>query len=253
MAAFVKLGGVTSAKAVSVTTWTVTVPAGGHAAGNLLLITNGWTVPGTPKHQLSATDSRGNTYVLVYAGGGAGSGIETSLLAGVLTTALLSGDTITILASGGFGSVADYAVVTAEYSGMTTTSDVASATNGVIGTAVSIGPITPPSAATLVIGAFYWNGVTTDFTTEATDTAGGASWVNTATTGTTGGSAASNRSTHLAHKLTASSAAQTYAITLGASRSWDGSIAALQVTTPTVLTPQPIVVGNVSMIRAASR
>ena len=229
---FVKNGGVASAKGVSVTSFTITVPAGGHAAGNLLVVVAGNSTNGSPPQLASASDARGNSYAPIELGNTSSPTLRATILASVLTTALQAGDLITVSFAGGIGVVQAYAAVTSEFSGVTVTEDVASTFAIATSTAMSVGPITPPSAVTLVLGAAYWQDPTTDFTTEDSDTAGGVAWTNAATTGTSGGSASSNRSVHFAYKITASSAAQTYNWTLASSVAWGASIAALQQAAP---------------------
>ncbi len=79
------------------TTLTVTVPAAGVAAGNTVLVSFAMDpVSGT----VSGTDSRGNTYTddsdIMNGTSGSGTGVRTVVLSAPVTTALVSGDTITI-------------------------------------------------------------------------------------------------------------------------------------------------------------
>ncbi len=79
------------------TTLTVTVPAAGVAAGNTVLVSFAMDpVSGT----VSVADSRGNTYTddadIMNGTSGSGTGVRTVVLSAPVTTALVSGDTITI-------------------------------------------------------------------------------------------------------------------------------------------------------------
>jgi hypothetical protein len=78
----------------------ITVPAGGHALGNLLVV----AATRASNAVSSVTDSRGNTYV---ACGNATSGSNNiEQWASILTTALQAGDTITVTYTGSTTTVA---------------------------------------------------------------------------------------------------------------------------------------------------
>lgn len=226
--AFVKNGGTNGDKVGGNTTLSLTVPAGGHALGNLVVVAVGYSANQTST-TTAVSDSRGNTYTLIEEVPTATSGL-CALWVSVLTTALQAGDSITVtITGGGTPTFVKSAVTSAEFSGASSTEDVASAQGRSASTTTpSAGPITPPSAATLVIGAVGPFGPTGDTFTQDSDTAGGVGWTAGATGGTTGGSAATNITVRLAYKITTSSASQTYNPTLGTARECGWVIAALQ-------------------------
>jgi hypothetical protein len=205
--AFVKAGGTAGNKVGGNATLAVTVPAGGHAIGNTVVVAAGGAV-GTAFATQSITDSRGNSYTLieVYQGG---TGFSfASLFASVLTTGLQAGDTITLTA--GSGTFSRSALLAAEFSGASISENVASIAASVSGTAPSIGPITPVDAVTLVLAEISNSQQPTDAAfTEDSDAAGGDSW-HGFVAGTTGGSSSSNIVLRLAYKITTSAVAQTY-------------------------------------------
>ena len=222
--AFVKAGGVNANKAGSITSLSVTVPAGGHAAGNLVVVAVGGS--GTASIGFTVADTQGNTYTQIETSAAAGNQ-KFLIFASVLGTGLSAGNTITATTTVSF--VARLAVSAFEFSGATITEDVAGANiDGGISasTTPTVGPITPPSAATLLIAAHVAVGATT--ITEDSDTVGGASWQSGPLAQTTGGSTGSNIVLRPAYKITASSAAQTYTQTWGTARTYAGALVALQ-------------------------
>lgn len=222
--AFVKNGGVNGSKA-AVASLAITVPAGGHAVGNTVIVFCG--DDGSATQNLSIADSKGNTWVDLHDVGTGGSS-RRYMWGSVLTTALVAGDTITVTAS--TSTMAISGITSAEFSGVSLTEDIAStAAAGSSATSPSIGPVTPPSAAVLILCPLWLLGPTSDTFTQDTDTNGG-SWASGPVGGTTGGSATSNGTTRLAYKITTSSVAQTYNPTLGTLRRWDVFFVALQPT-----------------------
>lgn len=194
-----------------------TVPAAGHAVGNLVLVYVGGRdgAPETP----TCADSRGNTYTLIH--GHLGSNSTGSVFASVLTTALVDADTITAT----FATTHDASSInTVEFSGATTTEDVASAGANGSSTTPSSGAITPIEAEVLLPGCCFVVGPTSDAFTEDADTDGGAGWTSLPRVG----QAAANNTLNSAFKITTSAVAQTYNPTLGTSRAWNCSISALE-------------------------
>lgn len=224
--AFVADGGTAAAKAVGVTTCAVTVPAGGHAAGNLLFVGGALLCTGVGI-TFTCTDSKGNTYTLLEVASDGGT-VRSLQFASVLGTALVSGDTVTITASTA-NAITSYAMRAEEFSGVSVTEDVASVQAGAVSGTVSVGPITPPSAAALVLAQVMILGLPTDSWTGDSDTNGGSAWVERPVVGTTGGTGSTNRTNRLAYKITTSSAAQTFDSTIF-SRNWRASLVALQET-----------------------
>lgn len=224
--AFVADGGTASAKAVTVTSISVTVPAGGHAAGNLLFVGGALVCTGAGI-TFTCADSKGNSYTLLEIASDGGM-IRSLQFASVLGTALVSGDTVTITASSA-SAITGYAMRTEEFSGVSVTEDVASTSAGAASGSVAVGPITPPSAVALVIAQVFISGLPADSWTGDADTDGGSAWVERPVVGTTGGTGSTNRTNRFAYKITTSSAAQTFNATIF-SRNWRASLVALQET-----------------------
>lgn len=220
--AFVKNGGVAGDKSSGVTSLSVTVPAGGHALGNLVVVVFGWQLASGVTLN-NVTDSRGNAYTITDPGPATGNQ-KGGIAASVLTTALLAGDTITVAFSGTPNRIG---ISCLEFSGASVIEDVAS-TNAFSATATSpsVGPITPASAVTLIIGGISEHGTTT--LTEDSDSAGGDTWHSGPTGGTTGGSATGNIVVRASYKITTSAVAQTFNPTPGTLRNWAAFIASLQ-------------------------
>jgi Concanavalin A-like lectin/glucanases superfamily len=227
--AFVKNGGVNAVKAAQASL-SVTVPAGGHAAGNLVVVVIGYETSGSNTNTVLA-DSRGNTWTQIEPGNYVASRLHIcQIWACVLTTALQAGDTITATLVGG-GNFNKMGMTSAEFSGATIVEDVTSMFqyNATATATPSAGPKTPPSAATLILGALEWSGPNTgDGFVEDSDTAGGDSWHTVPDGGTSGGSATANVTARLAYKISTSSVAQTYNPTHSTARSNTILIASLQ-------------------------
>jgi hypothetical protein len=146
----VRDGGQTSATG---TTGPMSVPAAGHALGNTIFVCvslNGSTCTGI-------TDSKGNTYTKQ-----ATSNDELTLWSSVLTTALVSGDTITAAAAGS----GNFAAASGEYSGVQGTVDQSTQKLQTPGAGTTI--TTTTTAATtvadeLVFGCFLVGGTVGSF------------------------------------------------------------------------------------------
>jgi len=103
----------TAGNATAGTTIAVTVPAAGVAANNTVIVTFAMDpAAGT----VSVADTRGNTYTsnADIVNGSGTSGVRTVILSARVTTALTSGNTITVT----FPSVAAKAVSVNEFSGI---------------------------------------------------------------------------------------------------------------------------------------
>ena len=210
-AAFVKNIG--SGSVDNGTVVTITVPAGGAAAGNVLIVRAGR--PDTAASITSIADTQSNTYADVQTTGTTGN--SAMLWRSLLGTALVSGDTITITFSGGMGQ---RAAVVDEFSGLTTTEDGKTGAQGTSTTPSAA--ITPANAADVVATCLYVEAGSGDSFTEDADSDGGDSWHGLTTV---------TQSTNIvrgAYKITTSATTQTYDPTLGTSRAWTDIIVALQ-------------------------
>ena len=201
----------------------VTVPAAGVASGNTLVVftviaENTGTGP-------SCTDSRGNTYTNVTRDPLAFTG---KIYICAVTTALISGDTITVGFSA--GSNDERAMLVAEFSGVDTTGasvDTSTGTSSPTGTsATPSATITPSGATDLIVAMVGVNGPTGDTFTQDTDTNGGDSWHGLTRIGTSGGSQTSNVTLNTTYKITTSAISQTYDPSI-TSRSWRAQVVAL--------------------------
>ena len=238
--AFVKQGGSTANKTTTAPSWTITVPAGGHAAGNLLVIATGWFPAGATITLSSVTDPRGNTYAILDPGvpSSTSNTGTMALAASRLTTALQAGDVITITTTAATGP-SRWIVVSAEFSGASTTDDGGANTNsgGVLSQPTNSGSFTPSGATDLIIGGYTEIGPTGDTITEDSDNAGGDTWHTVPKAGTTGGSATTNISGGMSYKFTNSIASQQYGVGISATRWWIGMIAAIAPAPPKSLPP----------------
>lgn len=138
----------------------------GVPAGALVVIAAG----GGGGGQSAATDSKGNTYGVAGRVSGQANGGDHTLLYSVLTTALVSGDTITISkATAGSYQVTITAVTGATFSAQASvldqTATVNPATGAAAATAASIGPTAATTQASeLVFASFFLDGTPTGVT-----------------------------------------------------------------------------------------
>lgn len=195
---YVKNVGTNSLKSAN-TSLSVIVPAAGVAAGNLLAVS--FAIDGV-SGAISASDSKGNAYSVAanaqYASPGNGN-IRTVILYSVLTTALVSGDTVTVT----YPSRTSKAMSVDEYSGVNTLDAISTATGS--GAAPSTGNVSTTNDDELLLAAF---GVEGDIV--QTFTIGGAfNAVPPPRDGTTGGTAATNAAINPAYRIVTS--AGTYA------------------------------------------
>lgn len=212
-------GGGTSSSKTSAATQTVTVPTGGHAAGNTLIVAV--FDQNTNVGLGSMADARGNTYTRL-APDTTGTANKTIIFGSVLTTALQAGDLVTFTGS----AATQGGMISDEFANLTLTEDVASPTPTTASSATPSISITPVATSVLVFGGLGTQGPSGDVYTEDTDTTNGV-WSGAGRNGTTGGSATANRTVTGAFKITTAAGAQTWnpAIT---SRAWNQSIVALR-------------------------
>jgi hypothetical protein len=139
-------------------TTTVTVPAGGVAAGNTLIIV--YYIPSSTGGVTSVSDTRGNTYT-IHGTESLGS-LVAVLISASISTALISGDTITLSNPSGESGLA----ICSEFSGLASSS-IDQYTSGDIAfdTALSCGPTgTTVQADELVFSAFFAGSNSVTFT-----------------------------------------------------------------------------------------
>jgi hypothetical protein len=177
----------------------LTVPAGGHAVGNTLVL--------AATYVTGVSDSKGNTWVAL------GGGVYGS----VLTTALVAGDTITVTNSP--TSTGHPAATYAEFSGVTLTLDGAINTSGTGTSATPTAGAVTPAVGELVIATFFVSG------SDATKTAG------------TGFTLAPTNTIVFAvpemeWQVASASGSVTPGMTLGASRAYSSTALVLGVGTP---------------------
>jgi len=161
----------------------VTVPAGGVAAGNSIIVSFGMDpVTGT----VSCTDTASNSYAVDgdVINGSSGSGVRTVIFSAHNVSALVSGNSITCT----HPSVAARALSASELSGLLAsgTKDQASSASGQSTSPSSGNTGTTTQASELLIGAIGVEGPSGDSFTP------GSSYTTTGRVGTTGGSAATN-------------------------------------------------------------
>lgn len=187
------------------TSLSVTVPAGGLAAGHLAVVS--FAIDGV-SGTISASDTRGNSYAVAanaqYASPGTGN-VRTVILYSVIGTALSAGDTITVT----YPSRTAKAMSVDEYSGVNTPDAVSTATGA--GTAPSTGNATTSDDNELLVAAF---GVEGD-ALEAFTAGGG--FNATAEAGTTGGTAATNATVNPVYRIVSSTGTYAATATLGVS------------------------------------
>lgn len=247
--AFVKDAGSLAAKSGG-TTLAATVPAGGHAVGNQMVIQIGWAT-GANITSMTVTDSRGNTYTSITTNTGKAAGI--AIFVSTLATALQAGDTITVTIVG--STWTKVAMGGTEFTGLSLTGGTVaqSAAFGSTTTPVS-GNFTPTAPNDLMVAAFFSDGPSSEGWNSDADSAGGASWGSSAGAGTTGGSAASNIYFHPCWKITVSAASQQFDPTITTAHTGQIimlSIKAAVVTTPMSGTDTAVGADNASVNKAA--
>jgi YD repeat-containing protein len=199
-----------------------TVPAGGVAAGNSIIVSLAMDpASGT----VSCTDTASNTYTLDrdQINGSGTSGVRTVILSAHNVTALVNGNTITCT----HPSLAARAVSASEFSGLLASGakDQATSATG-SGTSPNSGNVTTTQADELLIGAIGVEGPSGDTFTPGT------SYTTTERRGTSGGGATGNITVNPEYRIV--SATNTYAATatLGTSRQWSAAIVTYKAAPP---------------------
>lgn len=227
--AFVK--NVATNSSTSTTTNVLTVPAGGVAAGNVLILR------GCGDHTTaSVVDTGGNTYTLLEDLNGTFA--PSIIWVANMTTALVSTNTITITwdSKSSRGASAD------EFSGLGFTEDGTSATASAT-SATPSASMTPANVGLVVSNMLIKSGNPDGFT-EDSDTVNG-SWVSF--------TAVTNNSVDImrgAYKILTASGAQTYNPTPAISRDWGLAVAA--VNPPVAAYVRPAVFVSTSAVQRAA-
>jgi hypothetical protein len=203
---------------------TITVPAGGVAAGNSILIT--FAMDDTDG-AVSATDSNGNVYAVDADANrvGVNDRVRTVILSAHNVAALAGGDTITI----SHPSATARAASAAEFSGLAPTGALdQTSTNVGWSTAPSSGATSATTQADeLLIGAIGVEGPLGDTFTP------GAGYTALTRAGTTGGFSTSNITIDPEYRIVSATGAYLANGTLGTSRRWAAAIATYKMGTPT--------------------
>lgn len=217
----VKNVGTNTSNSTSITSLAVTVPAGGCAFGNLVVVRfAGFNLQGGTG-SVTIADTRSNTWHLDFAKTNITDGIN-QVWSSVLTTALQSGDTITVTFPANNNN---YAMGADEFTGMGPLAGQPWAVDGTGATGSSTTPsdtLNPGATTPAVLWyapLFVASPSTDTFTEDSTNTVGGA-W--TSLTAAPSASGAQTQSTRAAYKVpnTSLSSSQTWAPTLGTSRGW---------------------------------
>ena len=209
MASFIQNVGSTNQNA---TTSSITIPAGGIATGELIIVriaanNSSYTIS-------SLTDSRSNTYTEI--GSVVTNGTTRMFLYyASVTTALQAGDTINLTVS----AKVNHSMIADQFSGITTTQDFTAVTGTGTSTTPSTSAQTPTQGSVLLIGQASYSLAAGNDATEDSDSAGGDSW-HTLTFLT-----ASSKYNWGAYKIATSTASQTYNITIPSSVAWTAKMA----------------------------
>lgn len=236
--AFVKTIGSAVSSSTSITTLSLTVPAGGVAVGNCVIVWfNGWNW--SSGQNATASDSKSNTYARDYVLNSTAAGLNV-MSSAIVTTGLVSGDTITCTFTAGNQ---DYIIQAHEFSGITSGTRFFQGATGTTGTSttpsITITPAANPPQKTLLIGGMNTVAASTVTITEDADSTGGDTWhslprVNTAQD--------TNRmSSWMAYKIPTAGntgVAQTYNPTLSASNGWIEQLA-IYAGIPDIYPPRP--------------
>jgi hypothetical protein len=208
-ATLVKNIGSASAK-VAGTTLTFTIPAGGVPIGHTLItrVFHDYTSGGP-----AMADARGNTYVRDRTAANTGTTIRGSLFSCRVTTALQTGDVITLTLS---ASVTARAASVDEFANVLLPITI-DAQNGLAGaSAAPTLPVTTTFANDLIIGMVGVEGDSSDSYGEDTLH----QWTSLSRAGTTGGVADTNVTVNGVYRAAGSTGTYTYAPTLGTSSNW---------------------------------
>jgi len=214
--AFVKNVG-TAGNTTTGTTIAVTVPAAGVAANNTIIVT--FTMD-PAAGTVSVADTRGNAYTsnADITNGSGTSGVRTVILSARVTTALTSGNTITVT----FPSVAAKAVSVNEFSGIAA-GNVLDRTSTATGT--STAPTSNATAATQQADELLIGAIGAETSTTETFTVGASYTALTRIASGTNGNIANHVTINPEFRIVAATGAYTATGTLGASRLWADAIA----------------------------
>lgn len=141
----VRAGGTArTATTTTVSSLAIVAPAAGHSVGNLVVVAHNFGVSGAP----SVTDSKSNTWTTQNIG----------LSWSVLTTSLVSGDTITVTCNATDGTFTGSAV-SYEFAGVTPTLplDDAKTGSGTFQVSLTAGTLAPTVAGELLVAVFRCN------------------------------------------------------------------------------------------------
>jgi hypothetical protein len=201
------------------TSTAVTVPASGVAAGNTVIVRLG--LRGGTSGGVSATDSRGNTYTADRDS--VGSNTRTVIFSAHVTTALTSGNTITVTHPS-----APAGVVASEFANIASSSRVDSSGAGTANNNSPSATLTTTTANDLLYGAFA-----NQNNRSATEAAG---WTTDTHQMPDCGSGSGNKSTtHGAWRVASTAGSYTYNPTITHSEHWTAAVVAYKPSGATTL------------------
>jgi hypothetical protein len=196
----------------------ITVPGGGAAAGNTVVVRLG--LRGGTSGAVSATDSRGNTYTTDVDS--VGSHTRTVIFSAHVSTALTSGNTITVTHPS-----ATAGVVASEFSDIATSSRVDSSSSGTGNSNSPSAALTTTTANDLLYGA-----VASQNMRSATEPAG---WATDTHQMPDCGGSSSQATNHGAYRIASTTGSWTYNPTLSNSEHWTAAIVAYKAAGRTTL------------------
>jgi hypothetical protein len=170
--------------------------------------------------QVQVTDSKGNTWTQVGTGaladpGAANAGVGARIFACQITTALASGDTISVAYAGNLSQPSAKGISVDEWSGASAFNITAVVQNDVTTATPSVTCVTVTASGQMVIGHSAVEGGTADTITVDADTTNG-SWNTLTRVGN--GTTTSGATTNAQYKIVNASGNQTYNPTLGTVR-----------------------------------
>ena len=196
----------------------VTVPAGGVAAGHTVIVRLG--LRGGTSGAVSATDSRGNTYTV--DSDSVGSHTRTVILSAHVSTALTSGDTITVSHPS-----ATAGVVASEFSGIASSSRVDSSGSGNGNSNAPSATLTTTTANDLLYGGFASQNMR-----NATEASG---WTTDTHQMADCGGSSSQATNHGAYRTASTTGSYTYNPTITHSERWTAAVVAYRPSGATTL------------------
>lgn len=205
----------TASAATAGTTLTITVPAGGVAIGNTMIVTYTGDFAGSAP---SISDARSNAWTRDKSGADGANTLRSAIYSAPVTTALLAGDVITLTSS----SLSHRSFAANEFHGILVPTAVdasnASSHNGTSPTT----QVVTVTADTLIVVALGVAGDSAD--TYTNDTANG--WKPLARVGTTGGTFGDNRTLNSAYRSVGAQGTYPHHPTLGTTSICSGEIVA---------------------------